>query len=812
LNPFLILNDANQNPLATDDNSGGGFNARLTFVIPSDGRYIIQATHAGGILPESGGSFSLNLASDSQPAVIETDQPIVVETETPDILPTPSTLPAVEEATTRLVALTSGETVQDILSRQTAFRLYWFEGQEGAQVTVAPQTAPFQATYVLYDTNFTELQRSEQGTSLDITLSQNGTFFLAVALPDPQSEGGTYVFTFNSTRNAALDGNFIDLSYGQSMRGDIDSSVPMITYRFRGTAGDNVTLSMRRAGGDLNSYLYLMDSAGQLLFEDNDSAGNGDAQIVYTLPETDAYLIIASRMGQTQGTTSGSYLLDLQSDSPAPTVEDTGEAVLPADYEGLPQIAYGETLEGELTADSFRDVYVFQGQAGDSVIIEMNSLNEDDANALDPLLVLLDSARIPLADNDDIEDGVIRNSRIEFTLLDTAYYAIVATRFDQENGVSVGPYSLTLNGPDDIQTVPEVSTGSSTAVLSSMTLLPDSPAQGTVDGGQPILYSLSASANAIANITATADPGIDPVLILADESLNEVASSGIGQLSGVALPGAGSYYLIFAPRFGPINVSTGSYSLALTFAVGGGETVGENTGPQTIAYGQTINGIIDNDNVSQVYTFAGVAGETARITMEATSGSSLDTYLELQDASGNVIERNDDIDPGVNRNSQVSVQLPSDGTYTILASRYVGDDASPTSGTYRLTLERIDAAMSGVSTSSERIAYGQTLMGDISNEEYLLFYVFDGTAGDNITITIDSLSGNLDGVLYLYGSAGSGWTEIANNDDSPTGATYDPLLGNVILPQTGKYLIAVGRYNLDRGDTTGSFSITLERN
>jgi hypothetical protein len=120
--------------------------------------------------------------------------------------------------------------------------------------------------------------------------------------------------------------------------------------------------------------------------------------------------------------------------------------------------------------------------------------------------------------------------------------------------------------------------------------------------------------------------------------------------------------------------------------------------------------------------------------------------------------------------------------------------------------------MSGVSTSSERIAYGQTLMGDISNEEYLLFYVFDGTAGDNITITIDSLSGNLDGVLYLYGSAGSGWTEIANNDDSPTGATYDPLLGNVILPQTGKYLIAVGRYNLDRGDTTGSFSITLERN
>ena len=47
LDPFLVLNDASRTPLSTDDNSGGGVNARLTFVIPAAGQYIIQATHAG---------------------------------------------------------------------------------------------------------------------------------------------------------------------------------------------------------------------------------------------------------------------------------------------------------------------------------------------------------------------------------------------------------------------------------------------------------------------------------------------------------------------------------------------------------------------------------------------------------------------------------------------------------------------------------------------------------------------------------------------------------------------------------------------
>ena len=72
LDPFIVLNDPAGTPLATDDNSGGDANARLTFVIPADGRYGIQATQAGGLFAEAGGGFSLNLTAAVGEGQVET--------------------------------------------------------------------------------------------------------------------------------------------------------------------------------------------------------------------------------------------------------------------------------------------------------------------------------------------------------------------------------------------------------------------------------------------------------------------------------------------------------------------------------------------------------------------------------------------------------------------------------------------------------------------------------------------------------------------------------------------------------------------
>jgi hypothetical protein len=683
--------------------------------------------------------------------------------------------PVMQVGETRLEALEAGSTVRDTLNQSVTFRLYWFVGQEGEQamVTPGPETE-FQPLFVLYDASFVEQQRAASSVMLTANLPRNGMFFLAVALPDTVSPGGSYEFTFDLGRDLVAQGNFTDIAYGQSQRGTIDANTPAVTYRFRGSLGDTVTVTMSRAGGDLNSYLYLMDGTGELLYEDNDSGGeNGNARMVYALPADGEYLIIATRLGRERGTTSGSYLLELLSDAPVPVETETTIA-LPPDYEGLPQIGYGDTVEDEISDARFMDVYVFLGFEGDRITIEMASQNAAEFRALDPFLILLDDERIPLVENDDIIQGQDRDARIEFTLPRTAYYSVVATRFDQEVGTSTGPYTLMLRGPGAV--AEEAGNAADTMPVDQLSTLPlgiDEPMQGVFDTGAE-LYTFTVSVDTPVDLLLTTDSGQDAVLILSDEELVEIVSSSTGALENVGLTEGNRYLVIAAQRFGPIDSPGDGYVLALGQGTGEEEVVAAEEeipeGPQPIRFDETVTGVIDDQIVSRLYTFEGLAGQTIRVTMEAAAGSELDCYLELRNAEDTLVEANDDINPGVVRDSQIVTELLADGEYTLIASRYVGEDAPVTSGAFRLTLEYVGED-TGVSSEITSLAYGETLVDEISDEQYLVFFVFQGTAGDVVTVSLEHLSGNLDSVLHLYQGLESGWVEIASNDDSPTGGT-----------------------------------------
>ncbi|WP_162910083.1 PPC domain-containing protein [Aggregatilinea lenta] len=845
IDPFLVLNDSNQNLLATDDNSGGDTTARLTFVIPSPGRYVVQATHSGGVVPDAGGTFTLNLSASAN------GQPLTGEippSPTPDAIPSDSIateppptealtespaentgeLPTEQGDSSRLVEMQSGDSVRDALDRQTAFRLYWFEGHAEGSLNVTPEatSSDFQPLLVLYDSSFAELQRGPLASGMAASLPADDIYFLAVSLPDTRNAGGSYGFTFSQSGLFALGRDAQPVDYNQPQEGNIDAAVPVTAYRFQGRAGETVTVSMSRTGGDLDSYLYLLSGEGDSLDEDNNSGGqNGDAQVTYPLPADGDYVVVATRVGQENGTTSGSYVLTITTDqAPAVTQTTTGAPVLPPDYADLPQIGMGEIVEGELDSTAYMDVYVFLGSQGEMITVDMESGNPDDLNGLDPLVVLLDDERIPLSEHDDIVEGEKRDSHLVFTLPRDAYYAIVATRFDQAEGTSEGPYTLTLSSgnvpvetaePETVEAPVEATLLDS---LATTPLEPNVPVQATFDA-VATLYSFSGEAGSLVDLAVTADEGLDSVLVLADSDLDEVLSSGNDSLSGVSLPDTGDYLVILAPRFGPVEESAGGYILALTQSTGEALPEAETpSGPDTsvLSYGQTVSGTINDEIVSEVYTFSGSANDPVRITMRATADSALDCYLELQDADGNVVDANDDIDPGVIRDSRINTKLPADGTYTIIASRYVGPDADPTAGDYQLTLEMgaaEDIGSAGAEQTGEIIAmaYGDSVTGEIGDEQYLLFYVFDGTANDVVTITLENLSGNLDSVMFLYQSTDTGWVELTHNDDSPLGGTYESLLRDVTLPATGKYLIAVTRYGMESEHTAGAFTLTLTR-
>ncbi|MFE4104898.1 PPC domain-containing protein [Almyronema epifaneia] len=60
------------------------------------------------------------------------------------------------------------------------------------------------------------------------------------------------------------------------------------------------------------------------------------------------------------------------------------------------------------------------------------------------------------------------------------------------------------------------------------------------------------------------------------------------------------------------------------------------------------------------------AGQTLTITLESVD---FDAYLMVYDAQGQRIAQNDDISP-VNRNAAVTVTVPADGIYRIVANAY----------------------------------------------------------------------------------------------------------------------------------------------
>ncbi len=813
LNPFLTLSTFEGDVLATDDDTGGGGDALIQFTLRTNGTYVITASRSRASGTGGTGSYALTLS-------------------TGEITATEEALISVLEVGERLQPIVRGEPVRGALTRDSTFVLYWFEGQSGQSITITPDSGTqLQPLLVLYDASFREIFRTVSGNTLSANLPSDGVYFLAVALPDATSLGGNYALTMTSIGTASqprdVQPGQNTITYGESVRGAINATAPSYSFQFRGSAGDSIILTMSRAGGDLDSYLYLLDPAGITLAEDDNSGGvNGDARVAVTLPADGTYNILATRRGQDAGTTAGTFLLELQSDAEPVPVATTSPDV-PPNLAGFPEMSYGETVEGEISDQSVIGVYIFKAEAEDEISVTMESTD----GALDPYLFLLDANQVPIVEDDDIIDGQNRNAQIEYVIPEAGYYVIVATRFEQDAGTTAGAYTLTLRRAGD-ETSLEPNSGSFVQRLGARRL----NTGDTPDGAfQPLqfaqVYTFPASAGAVIDFSVTTDDNSAATVILTDDRMQPIASTDSSTLLGISVPETGNYLIFIAPARGPAVPTSVGYILAFNatgneFAVevepeSTAEATAEATDeaieeevtptdvpPELITYGDTVTGTIDDVVNSLDYLFTGNEGDIVRIQMTTTSGN-LDPLVELLDENELLIDTNDDIVQGVNRNSSLQVTLPADGQYIIRATHFVPTDGTPaTTGDFTLSLTYIDPTAAGVSPVALPIAAGETVVNSITDDQYLLFYTFNGKSGDSVTIEVNTQSGDLDAVLYLYAYTSSGDPiEIARNDDDPRGNTFDPLIENQVLPRTGAYLIAVGRF--PDSTTTGDFAMTL---
>lgn len=104
------------------------------------------------------------------------------------------------------------------------------------------------------------------------------------------------------------------------------------------------------------------------------------------------------------------------------------------------------------------------------------------------------------------------------------------------------------------------------------------------------------------------------------------------------------------------------------------------------------------------------------------------------------------------------------------------------------------------------IVPGVAANGSITPDNKFDVYVFDGTAGDVVSVAMNATSGTLDTALYLAGSTGA---QLAENDDVEPGTNKNSLIANYTLPQTGRYIIIATHFGALYGGTIGTYTLTL---
>jgi len=104
------------------------------------------------------------------------------------------------------------------------------------------------------------------------------------------------------------------LTSDQSVNGSIRLNKKFDLYVFDGEAGQVATIGMQGRNGTLDTVLFLLDSAGTQIGQNEDASADTTDSLIsdFTLPEDGRYIIIATHFGGLYGVTAGDYTLSLR--------------------------------------------------------------------------------------------------------------------------------------------------------------------------------------------------------------------------------------------------------------------------------------------------------------------------------------------------------------------------------------------------------------------------------------------------------------------------------------------------------------------
>lgn len=417
--PYLIVRAPSGDQKENDDLEGSSSRSRLELTLEETGTYQVMVT---SYKKDETGSYELRIESGAAGA-------------TAAAAASGATGPRTE--TGRLAAgdntLSSGEYAD----------VYTFEGRRGQRMTLDLRSNEFDPYLILRppqgdQTDNDDHEGDSHRSLISLELPMDGTYRVTVT-SYKSGETGSYTLRIDlgggAGAAAATAASGTRTERGRLAAGDdtLRSGEYVDIHRFEGTPGQRVTIDV--ASQDFDTYLIVVPPRGDRL-ENDDVEGKPRHSVVETdITEAGSYTIgvTSYKPGET-----GSYELTISAaqGAAAPTVA-AGSTRSSGDVEVIP---LGETREGRLSTDDrrldsgeYRDLYAFEGQTGDAVVIELAS------SEFDPYLALIPPEGEQI-DNDDA-DGRQDLSRVELTLRATGRYRVMATSYAADQ---TGSYRLTL--------------------------------------------------------------------------------------------------------------------------------------------------------------------------------------------------------------------------------------------------------------------------------------------------------------------------------------------------------------------------------
>jgi len=279
--PFLALygdGAGSGDPIGFDDDGAGGKDARIVYTLPRNGDYSVRAN---SLKVEDKGAYTLRL----------------------------SKLPAASQV--KVKAITVGQRAEGDLTRNSAraedesfYDLYRFSGAKGDRLAIELKSRDFDAFLSVYKSGeLTELGFDDDGgedgdARLVFTLPHSGEFDVR-ANTSGRGETGHYQF---SVQTAPMPGP-VRIAYGEAHNGalskgdaEADDDSLYDIYRFLGSRGDRVVVTMKSPDVDAYVSLHLKGRMEEIASDDDGARQGSDARLVFTLPSSGEFDIWANTL------------------------------------------------------------------------------------------------------------------------------------------------------------------------------------------------------------------------------------------------------------------------------------------------------------------------------------------------------------------------------------------------------------------------------------------------------------------------------------------------------------------------------------